>query len=60
VEADERSAIEHAMLLAGADGLVCATGSLYMVGQVRELWVPTADILSQGTSFPVAGQQGQT
>lgn len=52
VEPDERSAVERAKDLAGKDGLVCVTGSLYMVGQVREMWIPAAAIISQRTSFP--------
>lgn len=52
VEADLPVAVERAKLLAGADGLVCVTGSLYMVGQARGLWVSPDTVLEQCTSFP--------
>jgi dihydrofolate synthase/folylpolyglutamate synthase len=52
VEPDVPVAVDRARDLAGRDGLVCVTGSLYMVGQARELWVPTPMILDQCTSFP--------
>ena len=53
VEPDLPGAIERARALAGAAGLVCVTGSLYMVGQARERWVPTSAVLTERTSFPV-------
>jgi folylpolyglutamate synthase/dihydropteroate synthase len=55
VEPDVRRAVERARRLAGVRGLVCVTGSLYMVGQAREMWVPTQAILEQRTSFPRLG-----
>lgn len=52
VEPDPPTAVGRGRELAGAGGLVCVTGSLYMVGQVRSLWAPVAAILEQRTSFP--------
>ena len=52
VEPDLQAAMARAQVLAGDHGLICVTGSLYMVGQARELWAPTARILAQRTSFP--------
>jgi len=52
VERDVSDAVRRAEHMAGTNGLVCVTGSLYMVGQARELWVPTSAILNQRTSFP--------
>jgi len=49
------AAIDRALSVAGQRGLVCVTGSLYMVGQARERWVPAASVLEQRTSFPRKG-----
>lgn len=45
-------AIERALEVAGPDDAVLVTGSLYLVGNVREHWFPTERILEQGTLWP--------
>jgi dihydrofolate synthase/folylpolyglutamate synthase len=40
---DPKDAVRQAMELAGADGLVLVTGSLFVVGEARELWHPVVD-----------------
>jgi dihydrofolate synthase / folylpolyglutamate synthase len=45
-------AIETALSQAGADDQIVVTGSLYLVGAVREHWYPSREILLQQTSFP--------
>jgi dihydrofolate synthase/folylpolyglutamate synthase len=39
------SATRRAVQLAGRDGVVCVTGSLYLVGATRGLWQSEADLL---------------
>ncbi|MBN1483428.1 MAG: bifunctional folylpolyglutamate synthase/dihydrofolate synthase [Chloroflexia bacterium] len=39
-EPEAQRALQLALDLAGPDDLVCVTGSLYLVGRVRELWYP--------------------
>lgn len=51
-EDDPLAAIDRALSLAGPDDVVLVTGSLYLVGNVRERWYPTPKILSQGTIWP--------
>jgi dihydrofolate synthase / folylpolyglutamate synthase len=51
-EPDLGEAVETARHIAGPEGLVCITGSLYMVGQARDLWVPPSAILKRRTSTP--------
>lgn len=46
-------AIERALDMAGPDDVVLVTGSLYLVGNIRERWYPTNHILEQGTCWPV-------
>ena len=50
--ADPNQALQAAVGLAGPDGAVCVTGSLYLVGRVRERWWPTDRIVSQRTPWP--------
>lgn len=52
VEPHLPAALEQAIGMAGAEGLVCVTGSLYMVGQARERWVAAARVVAGRTSFP--------
>jgi dihydrofolate synthase/folylpolyglutamate synthase len=54
VEAHEqpRAALQRALALAQPGDVVLVTGSLYLVGNVREHWFSTADILNQGTMWP--------
>jgi len=49
---DPVAAVDRAIEIAGPDDLVVVTGSLYLVGNVRDRWYPTAAILEQGTSWP--------
>ncbi|MEX1158814.1 MAG: Mur ligase family protein [Thermomicrobiales bacterium] len=49
---DPLSAAVRAIELAGPDDLVVITGSLYLVGNVRERWYPTERILEHGTCWP--------
>lgn len=51
-EDDPLAAIEKALKMAGSGDAVLVTGSLYLVGNIRERWYPTASILEQGTSWP--------
>ena len=52
VEADPMAALDAAMDAAGPDGTVLVTGSLYLVGQIRNRWYPWQEVLIQGTSWP--------
>jgi dihydrofolate synthase/folylpolyglutamate synthase len=49
---DPIQAAARAIQLAGPDDIVIITGSLYLVGNVRERWYRTEDILEQGTCWP--------
>jgi dihydrofolate synthase/folylpolyglutamate synthase len=49
---DPVEAVDRALELAQPDDLVLVTGSLYLVGNVRERWYPTVRILSEGTLWP--------
>ncbi len=49
---DVDTAIETALALAGPEDQVIVTGSLYLVGQIREHWYPAADIITQRTCWP--------
>ncbi len=40
---DPFQAVERARALAGPDDLVCVTGSLYLLGEVRNIWKPAFD-----------------
>ena len=42
---DPRAAVQQALEIADPDDLVCVTGSLYLVGQVRERWVKEEELL---------------
>jgi len=50
--ADPMDALEEARAAAGPDGTVLVTGSLYLVGRVRDRWYPWREVLLQGTSWP--------
>jgi dihydrofolate synthase/folylpolyglutamate synthase len=52
VEPDPLRAVAAALDIARADDVVLVTGSLYLVGNVRERWYPSAAILEQGTCWP--------
>jgi dihydrofolate synthase / folylpolyglutamate synthase len=45
-------ALHKALEIASPDDAVLVTGSLYLIGNVREHWFPTPRILEQGTSWP--------
>lgn len=49
---DPLAAVGRAIELAAPDDLVLVTGSLYLVGNVRERWYSTERILEQGTCWP--------
>lgn len=51
-EPDPLAAVDLALSLAGPDDAVLVTGSLYLVGNVRERWYPSERILTQGTMWP--------
>jgi dihydrofolate synthase/folylpolyglutamate synthase len=53
VEADLAAALEQARTIAGPRGLVCVTGSLYLVGQVRAM---LGDPSLPSPSLPLAGE----
>lgn len=46
-------AVEQALALAADDDLVVVTGSLYLIGTVRERWYPADQIVEARTMFPV-------
>jgi len=52
IEADPMDALDAALAMAGSSGTVLVTGSLYLVGRVRDRWHPWREILLQGTSWP--------
>jgi dihydrofolate synthase / folylpolyglutamate synthase len=52
VEPSPSNAVARAIALAGSDDLVIVTGSLYLIGNVRDRWYPTEQILEQATSWP--------
>lgn len=58
-EPDPAAAVRLAIQRAGPGDLVCVMGSLYLVGEVRRLWVPDETVLATGMSVPVpaAGEQ---
>lgn len=51
-EPDPLAAVDLALSLAGPDDAVLVTGSLYLVGNVRERWYPSERVLAQGTMWP--------
>lgn len=51
-EPDPSRALDLARGWAGPDNLVCVTGSLYLVGQIRERWYSSDRIALEGTSWP--------
>ncbi len=51
-EADPEAAVQAALALAGPDDLVCVTGSLYLVGAVRQHWIATDTVAVRATSLP--------
>jgi dihydrofolate synthase / folylpolyglutamate synthase len=49
---EPRDAIQAALNAAGPDDQIVVTGSLYLVGAIRERWYPKTLILTQQTPFP--------
>lgn len=49
---EPRLAVDAALARAGTDDEILVTGSLYLVGQVRERWYDSEDIVLGRTSFP--------
>lgn len=54
VDPSPLAALEIARRLAGRDGTVLVTGSLYLVGNVRGRWYPDAEVVLQRTPWPIA------
>ncbi|MEI2616930.1 MAG: folylpolyglutamate synthase/dihydrofolate synthase family protein [Thermomicrobiales bacterium] len=52
IEPSPERAIEIALARAEPDDLVVVTGSLYLVGNIRERWYPSEAILSQSNCWP--------
>lgn len=50
--ANPRTAVQMAIAAAAPEDRVLVTGSLYLVGQVRDLWYPWSEVLLQRTSYP--------
>jgi dihydrofolate synthase/folylpolyglutamate synthase len=46
------AAIEQALIIADERDTVLVTGSLYLVGNIREQWFPSAEIVRQRTPWP--------
>jgi len=51
-EPDAEAAVRMALDGAGPDDLVCVTGSLYLVGAVRQHWITTNAVAVHATSLP--------
>jgi folylpolyglutamate synthase/dihydropteroate synthase len=51
VDPDPMSAIERALGLAGERGIVCVTGSLYLVGTVRGKWFGVREVAESRSSY---------
>lgn len=49
---DVEEAVRTALTLAGPEGIVCATGSLYLVGAVRRQWIRDDTVAVRATSLP--------
>lgn len=54
IEPRPLKALEKALSIACDDDVVIVTGSLYLVGNVRERWYPLNAILEQSTSWPMS------
>ncbi len=53
VRHDAPAAVEEALAVAGEKGVVCVSGSLYLVGKVRGKWYDDRTVAEARTSFPV-------
>jgi folylpolyglutamate synthase/dihydrofolate synthase len=47
------AALDAALATTPPAGTVLVTGSLYLVGRLRDRWFPTEQVILQGTSWPV-------
>jgi dihydrofolate synthase/folylpolyglutamate synthase len=52
VDPDPMSAIEKGLDLAGDKGIVCVTGSLYLVGKIRGKWFDVRKVAESRSSYP--------
>lgn len=52
MEPEPLSALVKALSEAGPNDMILVTGSLYLIGNVREHWYPSEQILVQGTVWP--------
>jgi dihydrofolate synthase/folylpolyglutamate synthase len=52
VAAEPAAALDAARRLAGDDGTILVTGSLYLVGNLRGAWYPDRDVVHQRTPWP--------
>jgi len=52
VDPNPMSAMEKALGLAGEKGIVCITGSLYLVGKVRGKWFGVREVAEGRSSYP--------
>ena len=57
VEPDPHAALEAGISAAGRDGLVLATGSFYLVGDLRERWYGKRRVVQARTSWPLVDEQ---
>jgi dihydrofolate synthase/folylpolyglutamate synthase len=58
VEPDPRVALERALAAARPEDVLLATGSLYLCGELRDLWYPEEAVLEGRHSFPEPGRTG--
>jgi dihydrofolate synthase/folylpolyglutamate synthase len=56
---DPLEAINLALIRARSEDQIVVTGSLYLVGTVRDRWYPSDDIVHCGTSWPRTGPDGR-
>jgi dihydrofolate synthase/folylpolyglutamate synthase len=55
VEPDAAAAVQKAIVATDSGDLVLITGSLYLAGNVRPRWVPTANDILSGASYALPG-----
>jgi len=52
VDPEPLSAIDKSLSLVGDKGVVCVTGSLYLVGEIRGRWFDEREVAEQRSSYP--------
>ncbi|MBI4100732.1 methylated-DNA--[protein]-cysteine S-methyltransferase [Candidatus Microgenomates bacterium] len=57
IEAKAKNAVRKALKIAHSQDLVLVTGSLYLVGEVRDLWYPRGEILRKQSMFSGSGKR---